>query len=202
MPTLALPMTLDRTSYSPKEVFPINMGEETAFDRLFYLYHAPLRYYCKQLTGASEESEDIVNHLFLTLWTKQSQFESTEHAQAYLYRSAKNACLNFIREEKKAVEKKEVIGLEATEISADYLDVIIKTEIWAELYRAVESLPSQCCKVITMSYLEGMANHEIADEMGLSIQVVKNYKLRGIGLLRDRLPNKLLIFLLSITFLC
>nr|WP_067054275.1 RNA polymerase sigma-70 factor [Mucilaginibacter sp. L294] len=194
-------MSPDRTSYSLKEVFPINMGEEADFERLFTLYHAPLRYYCEQLTSADEECEDIVSQLFITLWTKQIKFESTEHAQAYLYRSAKNACLNFIRGSKKTVEKKEILSIDSTEISDSYLDIVIKTEVWAELYRAIESLPSQCCKVITMSYLEGMTNQEVADNLGLSLQTVKNHKLRGLTILRDKLPIGSLMLLLHITFL-
>jgi RNA polymerase sigma-70 factor (family 1) len=184
-------------SYLPEAVFPIDMGEGATFQRIFLLYHAPLRYYCEQLTGADDECEDIVSHLFLTLWQKQIIFQSTEHAQAYLYRSAKNACLNFIRNEKRANEKKEILSAETTEFSESHLDTFIKTEVWAEIYRAIESLPSQCCKVITMSYLEGMTNQEIADELDLSLQTVKNYKLRGLGLLKDRLPDSLLVALLS-----
>jgi len=180
---------------------PIQMGDTAAFERIFLLYHAPLRYYCEQLTGEDEASEDLVSQLFLNLWKKQVVFESTEHAQAYLYRSAKNTCLNYIRNEKKAVEKKEAIIAETTEAESDYLSAFIKAEVWAELYRAIESLPSQCCKVITMSYLDGMSNQEIADELDLSLQTVKNYKLRGLGILKEKLPESLFIIVFGITML-
>jgi RNA polymerase sigma-70 factor (family 1) len=190
-------MDLHSASYPEKEVFPLSMGEDAAFERIFKLYHAPLRYYCEQLTGAGEESEDIVCEIFLTLWKKQIRFESVEHTQAFLYRSARNACLNFIRNGNKAIEKKEKLSAETTELSEDFLNTIIRTEVWAELYRAVEKLPSQCCKVITLSYLEGMTNQEIADEMNLSLQTVKNYKLRGLSLLKDKLPDGILVLLFA-----
>ncbi len=177
------------------------MGEPAAFERIFLLYHAPLRYYCEQLTGADEASEDMVSQLFLNLWQRQVVFESTEHAQAYLYRSAKNTCLNFIRDEKRVAEKKEAMVPEAEGTTDDYLSVFIKAEVWAELYRAIESLPTQCCKVITMSYLENMSNQEIAEEMGLSLQTVKNYKLRGLAMLRDKLPDSILIALFAASLL-
>ncbi|UOE51331.1 RNA polymerase sigma-70 factor [Mucilaginibacter sp. SMC90] len=201
MAILAFAMLLDDGRYRDEGLFPLNMGEEAAFERTFKAYHAPLRYYCEQLTGADDASEDIVSHLFLKLWQKQVVFENTEHAQAYLYRSAKNACLNFIRNEKRADENKEIILSETPEVSDNYLNTFIQTEVWAELYRAIEGLPSQCCKVITMSYLEGMSNQEIADEMDLSLQTVKNYKLRGLTILKDRLPDGLLILLTSMALL-
>jgi RNA polymerase sigma-70 factor (family 1) len=192
-------MDLHSAPYPEKDVFPLSMGEDAAFERIFKLYHAPLRYYCEQLTGTDEESEDLVCEIFVTLWRKQIKFESVEHTQAFLYRSAKNSCLNFIRNGNRAIEKKEKLSVETTELSDDYLNTIIRTEVWAELYRAVERLPSQCCKVITLSYLEGMSNQEIADEMNLSLQTVKNYKLRGLDLLKDKLPDGILALLFTMT---
>jgi RNA polymerase sigma-70 factor (family 1) len=193
-------MELHNPSYPKNEVFPINMGEEADFDRIFSLYHAPLCRYCRYLTGV-KECEDIVSEIFLALWRKKVHFESIEHSQAFLYRSAKNASLNFIRTGDRASQKHQSLGATTTESADDYLDNIIRSEVVAELYRAVKNLPSQCCKVITMSYLEGMSNQEIADELGLSIQSVKNYKVRGLGLLKGKLPNGTFILLLATAFL-
>jgi RNA polymerase sigma-70 factor (family 1) len=192
-------MALKGTINPQPEVFPINMGEEAAFERSFRLFHAPLRYFCKQLTGADEECEDLVCEIFLTLWRKQTLFESVEHRQAFLYRSAHNACLDFIRNGKRTTQKHEQVGAATTELSDDYLDTMIKTEVWAEIYRAIASLPPQCCKVITLSYLEGMTNQEIADQMGIALKSVKNHKLRGLGILKDKLPDGLMILLFSVT---
>jgi len=182
----------------PKEVFPLNMGEEAGFERIFLLYHAPLRYFCERIINEGDACEDLVSQLFLTLWQKQIQFETAEHAQAYLYRSAKNACLNYLRSEQRAKAKDEAALSLQPEIFEDYLQAFIRTEVWAELYRAIESLPSQCSKVIKMSYLEGLSNQEIADSLELTIQTVKNHKLRGLGLLKDRLPDSLLVVLTAL----
>ena len=192
-------MAFNGASYQGIEVFPINMGEETDFERIFQLYHAPLRYFCEQITGAGEDCEDIVSNLFLNLWSKQVKFESKEHCQSYLYRSAKNACLNHIRNGILASQNQEQFSLTTTEITDSSTDIFIKTEVWAELYRAIESLPSQCRKVITLTYLEGMTNQEAADELNISIKTVKNHKLRGLGLLKDKFPDGLAVLLFTMT---
>jgi len=69
------------------------------------------------------------------------------------------------------------------------INEIIRAEIVREIEEAVSQLPPQCRKIITMSYMEGMTNREIAQEMGLSLQTVKNQKNRALGLLKKRLPN-------------
>jgi DNA-directed RNA polymerase specialized sigma24 family protein len=52
-----------------------------------------------------------------------------------------------------------------------------------------------------MSYLEGMSNREIADEMGLPVNMVKRYKMRGLDMLKHKLPDNLLVALLAFVLL-
>jgi RNA polymerase sigma-70 factor (ECF subfamily) len=47
-----------------------------------------------------------------------------------------------------------------------------------------------------MGYLEGMKNHEIAKELGISVNTVKTQKQRALQLLRLKLKPEFFIFLL------
>jgi len=73
----------------------------------------------------------------------------------------------------------------------------IKSEVYGELYRAINNLPSQCRTIISLSYIEGLNNKEIADQLGLSEQSVKNTKVRAIKILKQELPFKIVVILLS-----
>ena len=66
---------------------------------------------------------------------------------------------------------------------------IVKTEVARQVYAAIETLPQQCRLIILMSYVDGCRNHEIAKVLKLSPNTVKNQKLRGIVLLRQRLAK-------------
>ncbi len=194
-------MIVDDAQITEQGALPIHMGEQTDFERIFLLYHAPLRYFCEQITGADEACEDIVSQLFLTLWQKQVQFQNNAHAQNYLYRSAKNACLNFKRTNQRATDRNEHIGHESITTTASHQEAFIKAEVLAELYRAIASLPPQCCKVITLSYLEGMSNQEIADELGLPVETIKTYRKRALALLRSKIPGNLFALLTAFALL-
>jgi RNA polymerase sigma-70 factor (ECF subfamily) len=76
---------------------------------------------------------------------------------------------------------------------------MIRMEVFNELYREINQLPEQCGKIVRMGYIEGMKNEEIARELGLSIQTVKNQKTRGVMLLKRRLPPEIFIFLLLVS---
>jgi RNA polymerase sigma-70 factor (family 1) len=175
-------------------VFPLEMGTGNSFDQVFKTYYAPLCFYCEQLTGT--DAQDLVAELFMAIWQRNTTFENQNHVKAYLYRSAKNACLNLLGRSSKILEKEQEIASHLIEEEEDQLQAMIRSEVWGEIYRAIESLPSQCSKVIAMSYIDGKSNQEIADEMELSMQTVKNYKQRGLHLLKDKLPENLFVLLM------
>ncbi len=79
-----------------------------------------------------------------------------------------------------------VIALEnANELTR--LEQLIVSETYRELYAAIEALPDQCRRVISLSYLEGKSGKEVADELQIDHITVRTQKHRGVMLLRKRL---------------
>lgn len=180
--------------------FPINLGNAVSFDLAFRIYHQPLRFFASKFVG-NEEAEDVVENLFLKLWDKQQEMKSREHLQAFLYHATRNACLNHIKVAKNAEKRYETLGLENPDIEESCLNEMIRAEVLAEVYRAINNLPLQCSKVISMSYLEGLSNKEIAENMKLPEQVVKNYKHRGLKILKDHLSGPALVTFMMLPYL-
>lgn len=176
--------------------FPIHMGDRKAFDYVFQTYYAPLCHFCENLITDEAIAEDIVTEVFTNLWEKDTSFGSKPQVQSFLYLSVRNASINQINYKKRVTEKHDLLAAKPAEDNEDYLDAMIQSEVWGEIYRAIENLPSQCSKVISLSYLEGLSNQEIADQMDISLQTVKNYKQRGIQKLKDNLPENLFIMLM------
>ncbi len=179
--------------------FPFSMGEEAAFDWTYRIYHQPLRFYSAKFVGP-EDAQDVVENLFLRLWQKRQQIESKEHLQALLYNAARNACLNYLKTSKNAFNRGEAFEKGKPQTQDSYQEEMIRAEVLAEIYRAINNLPSQCSKVISMSYIGGLTNNEIAVQMGLPEQVVKNYKLRGIKILKDNLSGTAMLTLTAIPY--
>lgn len=78
---------------------------------------------------------------------------------------------------------------------------IIQSEVLAEVYQALATLPESCQRISRMSYLEGLKNEEIAVKLGITVNTVKTQKQRGLQLLRLRLNpeifNLLLLLLIN-----
>lgn len=191
-------------SFHAQKIFSVeqlNTGDKQAFSEAFLIYYSALCYFSKKIVGDADSAEDIVEELFLKLWNRHEEFENEQHLKAFLYRSVKNASFNFIKLSQRSEQRNHVFTEQLGTEQESCLHDIIHNEIAREIYQAIKELPLQCGKVISMSYLEGLSNQEIADKMGLSIQTIKNQKMRGLSLLRNRLPLDTYFLLLTLPYI-
>lgn len=163
---------------------------------MYVNFFAPLCLYAKKFVANQEE--DIVNSVFVKLWKSQVVFETEEHCSNYLYKSVKNKCIDYL-EAHKSAKSRDALYWDNMSDESNAEEHIIEAEYWASIYREVLKLPSVSSVIIRMSYFEGLSNKEIADQLELSIQTVKNRKSSGLKLLRTMLV-RLFGFLATLVF--
>jgi RNA polymerase sigma-70 factor (ECF subfamily) len=184
---------MDHSSPDPKGTF---IGANNlSIDHLFTLYYARLCYFGFKIIGEREAAEDLAQDAFLKLWERQNNFNNELPAKTFLYVTVRNACLNRIRHEKleKKYSRANDSGEEAVELE-NGLHQMIQAEVLGEIHKAIEELPQGCRQVLKLAYFEGLKNHEIAEQLGISINTVKTQKARALQLLRLKLD--LVIFTL------
>lgn len=76
----------------------------------------------------------------------------------------------------------------------------IKVDVLTQVKDKIECLPPKCKQIFKMAFFERLKNAEIAEKLGLTLQTVKNQKVRAIKLLRIAL-NKDLVILTLLFFL-
>jgi RNA polymerase sigma-19 factor, ECF subfamily len=136
-------------------------------------------------------AEDIVTETFLKLWERQSNFNSPQSAKSFLYISTRNACFNYLEQAKYHGRVKEVL-LHILDVYEEPVDKeITRNEVIRMIFHLINELPKQCRKVLLLSYLKGMTNQQIADKMNLSINTVRNHKVRAMRMVRKKLKTLL-----------
>jgi RNA polymerase sigma-70 factor (ECF subfamily) len=167
----------------------------------FKEYFKGLVYFSYQLVNNRSLAEDIVQEVFVSYWHRlENDGDEIVSVKSFLYGSVKNASLNHIRHEK----VKENYRLQQTgdePLQAPVIEAIIKTEVFRELHKAIGSLDEKYRMVSVLGFLEGKKNHEIADELNLSVNTVKKQKQKALELLRLRLSPELFLLLPGIVFL-
>lgn len=174
--------------------FPINLGNKDIFIFVYNIYYHPLKYFIAKI-AREEEAEDLVEDLFVKLWKAKLEFQNKSHLQAFLYRAAANARVDYLNSHR--IKKTEPLENQYLNEVQDYNHDMIRAELLAEVYRAIHKLPTQCQKVISMSFIDGYTNQEIADQLGINEQSVKNHKFRGLHILRGHLSDQTLLLLFS-----
>ena len=171
----------------------LNQGNEQAFASVFKLYFAALCYFANKYVFDKQESEDIVEEVFEKLLVSKPQVNSGAHLRAYLYMATKRTCLDHLRKNTHAKERQMNFAAEIGDQEPEHLHEMIRAEVLREVYIEIKKLPEQCSKIITLSYIEGLKNEQIAEKLGLSIQTVKNQKVKGLSLLKGKLSPELLM---------
>ncbi|MDE7024831.1 MAG: sigma-70 family RNA polymerase sigma factor [Paramuribaculum sp.] len=72
------------------------------------------------------------------------------------------------------------------EISDEVLDTSVRD---AKIWRAIDKLPEKCREVFLLSKRDGLSNEEIAEELGISVQTVKNQISKEFSRLRKVLSS-------------
>jgi RNA polymerase sigma-70 factor (family 1) len=166
-------------------------GNKEAYAAIFNTFHTPIYYFIKKLVNDADEASDIAAETFIKLWKLRANFDTQQNIKAFLYITARNACLDYLRSTQRQTIKQQeyiyVAGQEQEIITSIHED--IKAEVYQQILEEVEKLPTQCRKIFKMAYLQNMKNAEIAEALGLTSQTVKNQKVRAIKLLRVNLSN-------------
>jgi len=168
------------------------INDDKDFQNLFMDFYAPLISFANRFVPNRSHAEDIVQEVFVNLWENREELSDISNISSYLYVSVRNKSFNHIRDNKKVVETGELINtLEDKNIE----DLIVEEESVRIILSELESLPSRCKDIFTLS-LHGLKSRDIAEELGVAIETVKKQKQRAKRLLKAKVSELLSIFLL------
>ncbi len=68
-------------------------------EKLFHKYYSPLCNYASRIVGNADDAEDIVQSLFIQFLQKKN-LQAVKVSEAYLLRSVKYKCIDFLRAKK------------------------------------------------------------------------------------------------------
>ncbi|MBO5803465.1 MAG: RNA polymerase sigma-70 factor [Bacteroidales bacterium] len=150
-------------------------------ENLFRYHYRPLCIFALHYLKDIDVSEDVVQEAFGLLWEKLSAGEKVVNQKGYLYSIVKNRSLDILR---KGGLTGEAISLDG---SVDDIEepAVEDAEVEARLWTAIDTLPEKCREIFLMSKRDGLKQEEIAQELGISLQTVKNQVSKALKILKD-----------------
>lgn len=150
-------------------------------ENLFRYHYRPLCIFALHYLKDMDASEDVVQEAFGLLWEKLSAGEKVVNQKGYLYSIVKNRSLDILR---KRGSVGEAISLDGSVEDIDE-PTVEDAEVEARLWTAIDSLPEKCREIFLMSKRDGLRQEEIAQELGISLQTVKNQVSKALKILKD-----------------
>jgi RNA polymerase sigma-70 factor (ECF subfamily) len=155
------------------------------FKHLYTSFYPLIVAFCYKYLSDIDKAQNIAQDCFVKLYSKDYDLKNNDKVKSYLYSTAKNLCLNEIRNEKIRSKHYEYSHIFKEEF---YISEILTTEIYEDLRIAINKLPSQNKKIINL-ILKDYGNKEIAEELGISPHTVKNIKRTALNKLKDYLKD-------------
>ncbi len=176
----------------------VAQGDENAFGQLFKTYYNQLGDFVIRITESETIAQEIVQDVFLKIWTNRHLLRDVHCFKAYLMVVARNYTFNCLKQiARENFRKKEWLNnvlASASQSTEDTTD----PQMIDLIDRAVELLPPQQKRVYILSRREKMKQEEIAKALGVSLETVKKHMVLALRFLKNHLRTHidLLIFCL------
>jgi RNA polymerase sigma-70 factor, ECF subfamily len=92
--------------------------ESIGLDKRLEVHRAELTAFCQRMLGAGE-AEDSVQETFIRAWRSFERFEGRAPLRSWLYRIAKNVCLDMLEERKRRAMPIDLVSAEPSARHAD-----------------------------------------------------------------------------------
>ena len=168
-------------------------GDQQAFEVLVQRYSGPLFHFIRRFIGDYDAACDILQQVLLQFYLSLPKLRTGEPLKAWLYRVARNRCLDELRR-KRAIHFSELEqGTEEEEQSVlDTMqdrsplpeEVVERRDVQESLLTAIRALPPKFRAVVLLRYAAQLSYAEIGRALHMPEATAKTYFQRAKPLLK------------------
>jgi len=142
-------------------------------------------------------AEDIAQDVFLSLWENRQKISGVQNVKAFLNTVTKFTVLKRLRRIKveEAFKQYQAYRSFLNIEFANQEDMLMLKHINNSIQKGISELPPQQQRVFKLSREQGLSHEEIGETIGVSKKTVKDYIVRSLAFLRQRLQSDSLIFI-------
>ncbi|MFL5838989.1 MAG: sigma-70 family RNA polymerase sigma factor [Thermoleophilaceae bacterium] len=177
LPALAGRSPLLRLQSDEKLVALTRKGQPPAFEALVQRYESRLLAFCRHMLGSREDAEDVLQEVFAASYNAMLGDERAINVRPWLYRIARNRCLNHLR-------RPVPVGQDSMDIferdgGATTSDTVHKREEFRQIVADVQDLPETQRTALLLREIDALSYDQIAEAMETTIPSVKSLLVRA-----------------------
>lgn len=171
-----------------KELFGrMAVGNQDAFTEIFEHYSPRIYSFVLKKTKSESMAEDVLQDVFMNLWSKREKLGEVENFESYIYMMATNKTYDHLKKIATNTRKLEDLYARMKEIQVgNAIDEMMDLKEGQEMINeAVAQLPAQRKKIYLLSRQQGMSYDEIAEELNISRNTVSNQLVDALKFIRE-----------------
>lgn len=165
----------------------VKTGDESAFAEIYERYWTVMYVHVLKMLGDEDDSKDLIQELFTSLWLKGAQIEFSTNLSGYLYISARNKVINMIRQNKIRKDYLSSLAEFGAQTSNTTLEQLNVRDLHTAFEREVQSLPYKMRQIFELSRKQNLSHKEIALSLDISDKTVKKQISNALKIIRLRL---------------
>lgn len=153
-------------------------GDERAFATIVERYRQAVFAVAWRMTYEASRAEDFTQEVFLRLWRKLDQFDTTRPLGPWLMTLATRTCINLVKKKRLPTvsihgEPDEADWREPPDEAPRADEVVEKAEMLERLEAAIAELPETYRVAVTLRHVHGLSYKEIARALACPLGTVK-----------------------------
>ena len=165
----------------------LKLDDKNAINGLYEAYSRRLFNFAFSYLKTDEDSLDVVQDVFISLWKKRYDLKEDTNLEAYLFTVTKNSVISIFRKkisEKVYLEHLQQVAVLFHNDNEEQYDYQILSEKIQEL---VGKLPEHRKRIFQMSKENGMSNKAIAEELNISVKTVEDHMTKARRFIKSHL---------------
>ncbi|HMI05649.1 MAG TPA: RNA polymerase sigma-70 factor [Pedobacter sp.] len=175
-------------------------GDEPAFNRVYHLYAQKVYRLAFRFLKNEEQCEEIIQETFIKLWLTRDRLDACGNIWLYLYVIAKRLSLDAYHEICKSSALTEKLLLDLSVLRNITEEEILANELEQFTENVISKLPAQQRIIFKLSRMEGLSHQEIASQLHISPNTVKNHMVEALKTLKAKLKYSDLIYFLALSY--
>ena len=162
-------------------------GDESAFTVIYDRYGQKVYRLAFRFLKDRQQSEEIVQETFISLWLNREKLDANGNLWLYLYVISKRLSLNALRQVGKSSVLVEKLLHRISELENTTEEEVLAHDLEHYAEKIIEKLPRQQQLVFKLSRVEGLSHKEIAEQLHISPNTVKNHMVEALKTLKAHL---------------
>ena len=165
----------------------IKEGDESAFRIVFDLYSSKLYAFSFRFLKEKEPCQEVVQEVFLNLWINRAKLDNQYPVAPYLYTITRRLTLNVLRHVATSQSAMDKMWLNVKKVSNETEEEVFLEDLSRFTEQVLSKMPKQQQLIFRMSRHQELSYDEIAEELDISRNTVKNHLVAALKTLRTQL---------------